>query len=132
VKSQSPIMGASWRPHIDRSPFRGDSGASTSYLRCLKTVCKPEYCEPWTSTYYPRSKVSKGLKHVYNRGSCKIWDGILRGRANKNSETCIPRTSRLISSYSPPASLHLRYRALQNVTTIMISEGDAPKLISMS
>lgn len=43
---------------------------------------------------------------------------------------CIPRTSRLISSYSPPASLHLRYSALQNVTTITISVGDALTLIS--
>lgn len=51
MKSQSPIMGASSRPHIDRSRFRGDSGASTSYLRCLKTVCKPEFCEPWTDPF---------------------------------------------------------------------------------
>jgi hypothetical protein len=63
VKSQSPIMGASWRPHIDRSRFRGDSGASTSYLRCLKTVCKPEYCEPWTSPFItPEMRFHKGSK----------------------------------------------------------------------
>jgi hypothetical protein len=80
VKSQSPMIGASWRPHIERSRFNGDSGASTSYLRCRRTVCRP-------------------------------------------------RTSRDISSYSPPASLHFRYKFLQKVTTIMMSEGEAPKLI---
>jgi hypothetical protein len=47
------------------------------------------------------------------------------------AKICIPRTSRLISSYSPPASLHLRYSALQNETTISTSDGDVPKLISL-
>ena len=42
---------------------------------------------------------------------------------------CRPRTSRDISSYSPPAFRHFRYKALQKVTTMMIFEGEAPKLI---
>src|SRR4051794_14539210 len=75
-------MGASWRLHSEASRFKAESGASTSYFRWRRTVCRP-------------------------------------------------RTSREISSYSPPAVRHLRYRALQKVTTMMISEGEAPKLISL-
>lgn len=43
---------------------------------------------------------------------------------------CSPRTSRAISSYSPPAVRHLRYRALQKSTTGIMSEGEAPDVIA--
>lgn len=48
------------------------------------------------------------------------------------SKICLPRTSSLTSSYSAPASLHLRCSALQNATTSITSDGNAPKLISLS
>jgi hypothetical protein len=71
----------------------------------------------------------------------RTWDGFTSGRvpcyhvAQKKeliSKICIPRTSSLTSSYSAPASLHLRCSALQNATTSITSDGDAPELISLS
>jgi hypothetical protein len=71
----------------------------------------------------------------------RTWDGFTSGRVpyyhmaqekKLISKICIPRTSSLTSSYSAPASLHLRCNALQNATTSITSDGDAPKLISLS
>jgi hypothetical protein len=64
-------------------------------------------------------------------GGCVPCDHVAQ-KKELISKIYIPRTSSLTSSYSAPASLHLRCSALQNATTSITPDGDAPKLISLS